>query len=245
VKVSVLMPTYDCPPRLLEKSILSVERQSHTDFEIVIKDGCLGNPALNDARIAGLFRDLGPRIQYILSPDGPPPEQSGAFKHNGFYDALNEAIKVSTGEILTLLCSDDDRGPADTLTHVVHEFEQHGPSPFFLYGQSEWIDLDDKTLEIKQPWTIPVTYDSLRSAYTLYTPALFWNRAVHDKFGLFDSVECPWSADLDFWLRCWRGIDTKYSPKILGRYRNWEVSQCRSNNAIMCVECEKIMRRHP
>ena len=95
MKVSVLMPTYDCPPELLEKSILSVFRQSHTNVEIIVKDGCLNNPALNDSRIAGLFRDLGSRIQYILSPDGPPPEQSGAFKHNGFYDALNEAIKSS------------------------------------------------------------------------------------------------------------------------------------------------------
>lgn len=244
MKVSVLMPTYDCPPALLEKSILSVMRQSHTDVELIIKDGCLGNPASGNPRIAAFFQEFGPKIKYILSPDGPPPEQSGAFKHNGFYDALNEAIKASTGDVLTLLCSDDDRGPEDTLAYAALEFEQHGPTPFFLYGQSEWIDINDNRIEIKQPWTIPVTYSSLRAAYTLYTPALFWNRAVHDKFGLFDSVECPWSADLDFWLRCWRGMDSKFAPRVLGRYRNWEVSQCRSNNAPMCVECEMIMRRH-
>jgi glycosyltransferase involved in cell wall biosynthesis len=244
VKISILMPTYDCPPDLLEKSILSVFEQTHTDVELIVKDGCISNPAISDPRVRNLISRLGSKVTYILSPDGPPPEESGFFKHNGFYQALNECVNASTGEVLSLLCSDDDRGDSETLAFVNAEFEKHGDSPFFLYGITEYIDTDDKTTLTIQPPIVPITYEGLLKAYTLGTPAFFWNRAVHDKFGLFNAGECPWSADLEFWLRCWRGMNSKFVPRVLGRYRVWGISQCVENQKLVSIETARILEKH-
>lgn len=244
MKISILMPTYDCPPALLEKSLLSVLEQTHHDTEVIVKDGCLRNPATDHANIKAILYKHSSRVKYILSPDGPPPEKSGFYKHNGFYQALNECIAASTGEILSLQCADDERGTLGTLDYVNSLFEKHGPYPLLVYGRCIWIDKYDNVFDVKTPPAY-ITYEMLRQAYTLYTPALFWNRSVHDKFGVFDSVNCPWSADLDFWLKCWRCIDVQFSPRVLGHYRVWEVSQCRQNGPSMAPEFDMIMQRHP
>jgi glycosyltransferase involved in cell wall biosynthesis len=244
VKISILMPTYDCPPRLLRKSISSVFAQTHTDVELIIKDGCVSNPAISNTMIKGLVSKLGSKVTYILSPDGPPPEESGFFRHNGFYQALNECVNAATGEVLSLLCSDDDRGDSETLAFVNDEFERHGNSPFFLYGITEYTDVADTSTRMTQSNTIPITYESLLKAYTLGTPAFFWNRAVHDKFGLFNAGEYPWAADLEFWLRCWRGIESKFVPRVLGRYRVWGVSQCVENQELVSTETARILEKH-
>ena len=246
MKISILMPTYECPSDLLEKSIISVALQTHFDWEIIIKDGSENHPATDDNRIRDLigFLEESKRGKYINSPDGPPPDESGAFKHNGFYDALNRCVEASTGKILCLLCSDDERGNPDTLALVNEEFERHGPGPFCLYGACEWIDREGKYLETKVPPIVPVTFDVIMRDYPFYTPSIFWNRAVHDKFGLFDEKQWAWCADLDFWLRVWRGIDSQFTPRVIGKYRVWDTSQARSNSDLLGKEGTEILRRH-
>lgn len=244
MKISVVIPTYGCPPELFEKCLLSVASQTYTDFEIIIKDGNVKSPVIEDSRIASLFKSLSPKIKYILSPDGHPSEAGSFYGHNGFYPALNDCVLASTGEIITLLASDDERGPDDTLAYVHEQFEKHGSSPFCLYGQCEWVDRSNSYLETKIPEPIPVTHDSMIWGYNLYTPAIFWNREVHRQFGMFDAETCPWNADLDFWLRCWNKIDSEYAPKILGRYRVWEVSQCRESRTQQEAEHVMIRARH-
>lgn len=240
-KISNLMSTFNNPPHLIEKAILSVMSQSHQDFEIIIKDGDLSHPAIEHPRIAALLDELGTKAKYILAPDG---EALGFYGHIGFYEAVNTMIKASTGDIITLLSADDERGPTDTLAYVNEQFEQHGPSPFFLYGQCEWIDADSNRLTTMQPPVVPMTFDLLMNAFTLYIPAFFWNRTVHDKFGYYDE-KLVWASDLDFWLRCWRGMDTKFAPRILGKYRKWEVSQCRENQGVFFApEAEAIRKKH-
>lgn len=242
MKVSILMPTYNCPPELLVRSITSVAEQTHQDFEIIIKDGNFNKPIIRWDVVKELFWKLEEKIVYLVGPDGPPPEASGHFKHNGFYEALNQCIKSASGDILSLLCSDDERGAPSTLEYVNSVFEKHGPSPFFLYGACEWISRDGWSMEVKRPPV--VSFESLLRDYTLFTPSLFWNRAVHEKFGLFDE-SYTWCADVDFWLRCWRGgMDSKLTPEVIGKYRVWETSQARANESSLWKESSAIQAKY-
>lgn len=243
MKISVLMPTYNCPTDLLEKSLSSVTSQTHSDFEIIIKDGDVAHPAVNAVVISDILKGLGNKAKYINSPDGPPKEESGAFGHNGFYEALNQCVSASSGDVLCLLCADDERGDSGTLSYVNGEFEQHGISPFCLYGACEWVDRTGGHIAFKQPPAV-VTFDTFLRDYPLYTPSIFWNRAVHDKFGLFDEKNYAWCADFDFWLRAWRGIDSKFTPRVIGKYRVWETSQARENGERLGAEGREILKRH-
>ena len=80
-------------------------------------------------------------------------------RQNSYYDALNTCIEHSTGDILTVLAGDDERGGPYVLEHVADEFEKHGPGPFCLYGACEWVNHEASILAYKQPPVLPVTFD--------------------------------------------------------------------------------------
>ena len=238
VKISILMPTYKCPADLFEKALLSVLTQTHQDFEIIIKDGNTEDPTINNPRIGGLIGQSD-KIIYEVSPENA----DRANHQNSYYEALNQCIKLSTGDILTVLSSDDERGGPCTLKRINDVFEKHGPGPLCVYGACEWIERDGKHICFKQPPSIPVTWDNILTDNPFYTPSLFWNRAVFDKFGLFDATNFPWCADLDFYLKTWRGIDSTFISYIVGRYRHWEVSQQRDNGLLAGAEGTKILEK--
>lgn len=238
MKISILMPTYKCPAELFEKALLSVLTQTHQDFEIVIKDGDTENPAINNPRIGGLVGQSD-KIIYEVSPENA----DRANRQNSYYEALNQCIKLSTGDILTILSSDDERGGPETLQYVNEQFEHCGPAPLCLYGACEWINRVGEHLCFKQPPVLPVTFDEILRDNPFYTPSIYWNRTVFDKFGLFDAKNFPWCADLEFYLKTWRGIESKFTPEVIGRYRHWEVSQQRDNGLLAGAEGTRILEK--
>lgn len=242
MKISVIMPTYECPPDLLYMSISSVLNQTHKDWELIIKDGNVENRAIdNSAFLNDCLRLYPDKFKYVCCAETPPNDQIGNFGHNGFYEALNLGIKLASGDILTLLCSDDERGDINTLRYVNEEFERHGSTPFVLYGSVDWITRNGLNFDHKTP--AEVTYLSLLRDYGLYTPAIFWNKAVHQSFGYFND-RLAWCADMDFWLRCWRGINSKRTSRTLGHYRVWETSQAKANEAELCKQGKNILLTH-
>jgi hypothetical protein len=210
--ISILMPVYNCPPDLLEKALISVFKQTYQDWEIIIKDGNPYQPAIYNRNIDYLTLLHKDKIKYYAALE--PADRAN--RQNSYYEALNWCIEKSRGEILTVLAGDDERGGPFVLQHVSDEFEKHGPGPFCLYGACEWVKRDGEHICYKQPPVLPVTFDVILTDFPFYTPAVFWNRAVHDKFGLYDTGY-PWSADLDFWLKTWRGIDSKFTPEVVGK----------------------------
>ena len=245
MKISMLMPTYETPADLLSRAIDSVANQTHTDWEIVIKDGSEEKPAIGNDLFKSRLLQYGPRIKYALANDGPPPDQRPLDVPSGFFGAVNDCIRRSTGDVLSILCADDERGNPEVLEHVNKCFENR-PEPFFLYGHCQWIDEQGMPLEVKKPINVPVTFAKMQAGeYPFYTPALFWNRAVHDRFGLFASAHYPWCADFDFWLRCFKGgMESAYVTGILGKYRIWEQSHARDHAHMLGQESSAIQRRH-
>ncbi len=239
MKISVLMPTYKCPPELFEIALMSVLCQNYDDFEIIIKDGCVENPALKDPKICAILDAYFPKIYYGIGVENADREN----KQNSYYDALNWCIEHSTGDILTVLSSDDERGCTSTFSHVNRQFEKHGPGPLCLYGVCEWINRAGEHMCYKQPPVIPITFDEILRDNPFYTPSIFWNRSVFDKFGLFDAKNFPWCADLDFYLKTWRGIDSQFTPEVIGKYRHWEVSQQRDNGLLAGAEGTRILEK--
>lgn len=238
MRISVLMPTYKCPPELFEKALVSVFKQSHTDWEIIIKDGNNDQPAITSDKLRSLIMAPDSKTKYFVEAEPADREN----RQNSYYEALNWCIENSTGDILTILSSDDERGDHFTFKHVNDEFMNHGSGPFCLYGVCEWINREGEHICYKQPPVNPVTFEDILRDNPFYTPAIFWNRAVFDKFGLFDE-SLPWCSDLDFYLKTWRGIDSKFTPEVIGKYRHWEVSQQRDNGLEAGAEGTKILEK--
>jgi glycosyltransferase involved in cell wall biosynthesis len=239
MRISILMPTYNCPPDLFEKALVSVFKQTYTDWEIVIKDGNIDQPAISSQKLNSLITAPSSKIKYFVEAESADRENH----QNSYYDALNWCIENSTGDILTVLASDDERGGGYVLEHVNSEFENLASGPFCLYGACEWVNRAGEHICFKQPPVLPVTFNEILRDFPFYTPAVFWNRAIHEEFGLYDAKNYPWSADLDFWLKTWRGIDSKFTPEVIGKYRQWEASQQRNHGDLAGQEGSRILEK--
>lgn len=105
--VSVIMPTFDRPDLLLERSIPSVLAQTHQNFEIVVAGDCA--PEAVGAALASIGD---PRIRYVNSPiRGPyPARPEHAWMVVGT-PPYNRAMAEARGRWLAPLDDDDSFTP--------------------------------------------------------------------------------------------------------------------------------------
>ena len=103
-KISIITVCYNSVNHI-EESICSVVNQSYSNKEYIVIDGGSTDGTLD---IIEKYKD---KIDYFVSE----PDQ-------GISDAFNKGIKVSTGDIIGILNSDDFMMP-DALTHVAAAYE--------------------------------------------------------------------------------------------------------------------------
>jgi hypothetical protein len=224
--------------------------QTHQDFEIVIVDGDLTHPAAGHEDFSSLMNSLGPKLIYNLMPDSRDDEK----RRSGFYMSLNRCMNLATGDIFSFLAGDDERGCSGVLASANERFENHGPSPFLLYGDCGRVDFNNTPLNehrggymvrpgIGMPVSNPISFEEMLQRTCLSTPAVFWNRAVYEKFGGFNETY-DWAADHEYWLRIWKDIDKEYIPKVMGIYRCWETSQNAKNGEAAQSQAKEFVRRY-
>ena len=93
--------------KTLENTILSILSQTNKNFEYIIVDG---NSHDNTKKIIEKYRKY---IKFYISE-----------KDNGIYDAINKGIKNSTGEIVSVLNSDDAYYDRNVLSNVYDNFKK-------------------------------------------------------------------------------------------------------------------------
>ncbi len=138
--ISVVMPTYNTPPELLEKAVSSVLRQTYPHWQLCIADdcstredtrACLQALAGSDDRIKAHWRD-----------------------NNGHISAAtNDAIKLATGDYVAFMDHDDELTP-DALFEVAAVLRQAQP-PRLLYSDEDIVEADDTPIRphFKPDWS--------------------------------------------------------------------------------------------
>ena len=207
MKISLCLPCYQ-RPELLAFCLDSVLRQTHADYEVILKDGCTIHPVLIEPILERRVTRLGRRLRYILSADG------------GIFPALNEALKNSTGELLYFLCSDDSLGDEETLSSVAEAFKDLDLSqPHWLYGTTGGMDEEGRLIEYETAEFL--TFDEyMRRRGGIGQPAVFWSRGMYEALGDF-GTEYKHAADYAYWVRCFRTAPPMFLPKVLGIGRKW------------------------
>ena len=82
---------------------------------------------------------MAPDSQITYFVEAEPADREN--RQNSYYTALNWCVENSTGDILTVLSGDDERGSNMVLQDVSDEFEKRGSHfAFGLYGACEWIN---------------------------------------------------------------------------------------------------------
>lgn len=189
-KVSVITVCFNSASTI-ERTLKSVSNQSYQNIEHIIKEGessdetnLIIKPYLSDSRIL-----------YKKSAD------------KGIYDAINQAIRLSTGDIICFLHSDDEFVSNDVISNMIKVFTEtdnldvcYGNVLFHKGGQNirYWKSSSYRKQSEKYGWMFPHT-------------TLFITSAMHKMVG--DYAEgYKISGDYDYILRLIKivGCNMKY-----------------------------------
>lgn len=197
-KISVVTPTFNSI-HTLRDTIESVRSQDYSNWEHIVMDG-----GSKDGTIE-MLKEY-PHLTWISEKD------------EGHYHAMNKGIERSTGEIVTILNSDDCHRPG-ALRAVAKAFQKH-PEWEGLFGDIVYVDSRRK--EIYRREEALYDYDVLRFSGVCYVihQALFVRRAVHEKLGLYRHKEFKNCCDYDFILKLGQaGLKVGHIPEYLVDYR--------------------------
>lgn len=193
MKISVITICYNSA-RYLEKAISSVLGQSYQDLEYVIVDGGSSDGTLDIIK-AHAARD--PRIRWVSEPD------------QGISDAMNKGVRISSGDVIAHLHSDEFYLGSEVLFGVASAFREN-PDALWLTGGFHFVDQDGRFLrEIK---VRRYSYRRLIHSNIILHPATFIRRSAFLTAGGFD-LTLRYCMDYHLWLR----LGALGDPALIGR----------------------------
>jgi glycosyltransferase involved in cell wall biosynthesis len=196
-KISIVTPSFN-QAEYIEKTILSVLDQGYPNLDYLIMDGGSED---GSAEIIDRYSE---HLSYWTSaPDG------------GQTDALVKGFERASGDILGWLCSDDLHEP-HTLREVAETFTRN-PDRQVIYGDSHWIDGEDRPIRPKKEigfnrfiWMYDYNY--------LPQPSTFWRRGLYEKVGGLDP-SYNLAMDADLWARFAEHAGLHHVPRPWSRMR--------------------------
>ena len=169
----------------IKQTLDSIWGQDFDDIEVIVVDG-----SSTDGTFEYLFSNRN-RINHLVSE-----------RDHGVYHAMNKGIKMSTGEIIGIINSDDFLSNDKILRQVYDGFKSN-PSIDACFGDIRIIkNLKNNVYKNFRIWK-PGSFSKKRFRYgwMMPHPSLFVRRNVYMEFGNF-RTDIGTSADYEFMLRC-------------------------------------------
>ncbi|MDW8002923.1 MAG: glycosyltransferase family 2 protein [Deltaproteobacteria bacterium] len=179
----------------VERAIKSVKGQTYEDLEYIVIDGGSTDGTVDVIKKYGGFIS-----KWVSEPDG------------GIYDAFNKGIRLSTGDVVGFLGSDDFYAEATVIEKVVGRFKESGADG--VYGDLLYVNREGRIIRywrggkyrrelIQRGWMPP-------------HPTLFLKNELYRTYGLY-RTDMRVSADYEMCLRLlWKAnIKLDYIPEVL------------------------------
>jgi glycosyltransferase involved in cell wall biosynthesis len=200
----------------IEKTIDSVLNQTYKNFEILVLDG---NSTDGTLEILKNYRE---RIKLLRNEE------------KGIYAAMNEGIRLSTGEILYFLNANDSLHSNDVFKKIINKFKETDVD--IIFGDTNFQTKNENTLishkdfHSKFVWA----YRNLNHQSTFYKKWLF------DKYGNYKS-NFKILADVEFTTHVITQSEVKhlYLPIIIANYNAEGVSSYNNPENIILARKEK------
>lgn len=164
----------------LEGTIKSVINQDYPNVEYIIVDG-----GSTDGTIEIIKRYEDKISKWVSESD------------NGISDAMNKGIKMSSGDIVGILHSDDFYADPTVLRRVADVFS-HSPHIEALYGVQDYIE--PVTGKILLTWGRETDPSEIKKRMYIPHPTLFVRRNVYDDIGFF-RLDYRAAMDYEFAIR--------------------------------------------
>lgn len=157
----------------------------------------------------------------------------------GIYDAMNKGIKMSSGDIVGILNSDDYYAEKHTLRLVAEAFSN--PKVQTCYGDLLYVD-PFCTDKVTRCWK---SGDFRRSAFYWGWmpphPTFFVRRSVYEQCGVFN-LKLGSAADYELMLRFLvkHSMHSKYIPEVLVKMRTGGQSNASMRNRLIANRMDRL-----
>lgn len=183
MKISLITVTYNSG-KTLKDTIESVLHQTYKDVEYIIVDG---HSKDNTVQIIKDYEPrFGGRMKWISEPD------------SGLYDAMNKGIRMSTGDVVGIINSDDFFTSPDVLESVACAMS--GKDLDAVYADIHFVNPNDLTKEVRYYSSAKFTPRKMKFGYALAHPSFYCRKDCYDKYGLY-RTSFSISADFELILR--------------------------------------------
>jgi len=197
--ISVVIPSFN-QGYFIEETIVSVLGQQYPKLEVIIIDGGSTDHTID------IVQSYASQLTYWHSrPD------------NGQGDAINQGMRLSSGDILCWLNSDDLLLPG-TLLYVGRTLSKHLDQPKLIYGHALLIEHQGEGQCAGAQDAIP--FDAKRLTYSDYMvqPASFWTRALWEVTGELDPT-LWYTLDWEWYIRASQYCHFTFQPRYFAIYR--------------------------
>ncbi|MBD3797565.1 MAG: glycosyltransferase, partial [Campylobacterales bacterium] len=116
----------------------------------------------------------------------------------GLYDAMNKGLKMSTGDVVGILNSDDVYASSDILEIVAANFQTKNID--CLFGDLEYVNADDLSKVVRYWRSKEYVKGAFHKGWHPAHPTFFVKREFYEKYGLFN-LELKIAADYELMLR--------------------------------------------
>lgn len=227
--ITIVTVTYNAE-LTLERTLKSVEMQTHGNVEHIIMDGASKDGTLAIAQ-AYKERNDDRDIRIVSEPD------------KGLYDAMNKAIAIANGEYICFLNAGDKLHNPQTLEYIVH-IAQHNPNAGVIYGDTDIVD--DNGMKLRNRRLSPpkhLTWKSFKNGMLVCHQSFYAKRSIVPTYDL----TYRFSADFDWCVRIMKKAATMSMPLVnshltLADYLSEGMTT--ANHKASLKERFAIMRKH-
>lgn len=227
--ITIVTVTYNAEGTL-ERTLKSVEMQTHGNVEHIIMDGASKDGTLAIAQ-AYKERNDDRDIRIVSEPD------------KGLYDAMNKAIAIANGEYICFLNAGDKLHNPQTLEYIVH-IAQHNPDAGVIYGDTDIVD--DNGMKLRERRLSPpkrLNWRSFKNGMLVCHQSFYAKRSIVPAYDL----SYRFSADFDWCVRIMKKAATMSMPLVnshltLADYLSEGMTT--ANHKASLKERFAIMRKH-
>ncbi len=213
IKVSIITVSHNSVDTI-SKTINSVKNQTYDNIEYIVVDGESSDGTKDVIKECEDFID-----KWVSERD------------EGIYDAINKGIRMSSGDVIGILNSDDWYEPATVATAV----EQFDDGIALVHGAMRlWSEEGEVETYYGMRKCLPKSFET-----PFNHPTCFVHSKVYSDIGLF-KIEYPTAADYDFMLRF---LQSEYKSRYVDQvFTNMRQGGVTSRQSVPLAQLWRILR---
>lgn len=228
MKISIITTCFNRKNTITD-AIKSVLSQDYQDIEYIIVDGASTDGSVEI--IEDAIKGHEGKVIFISESD------------HGMYEAINKGIRISSGDYIGLVHSDDFLYSQHTISDIVKQLQDTKAD--FLYGDGLFVN-PHNMVKVVRKW-ISGTYCmwKVRHGWLPLHPTCYINKKLIDRLGLYDeSYKIAADSDLLFRYLISGNVSVTYLPKYIVRMRMGGLSTDSKRTKLMWDEDIRMYRSH-